>query len=73
MPTVTQSISNFLAARSTLTDKWSSNMETQKLAEGDGFNIRIPKQAKTQPNFHDYEMKWPLDLYATHIGATGWD
>lgn len=35
--------------------------------------IRIPKNAKTEPTFNDYELKWPLEEYAEAIGSTGWD
>ena len=37
------------------------------------WNIRIPKNAHADPEFRDYEMKWPLDLHADAIGCTGWD
>ncbi len=37
------------------------------------WNIRIPKNANSDPEFRDYKMKWPLDLHATAIGCTGWD
>ena len=44
---------------------------------GDGvnqwWNIRIPKNAHADPEFHDYKMTWPLDLHADAIGCTGWD
>ena len=43
----------------------------------DGVNewhsIRIPKNAMGEPEFHDYELRWPLDLHADGIGMTGWD
>ena len=31
--------------------------------EYEWFNIRIPKNAATEPEFHDYEIRWPLDLH----------
>lgn len=37
------------------------------------FNIRVPKNANTKPEFNDYEMRWPLELHAEGIGCTGWD
>jgi hypothetical protein len=37
------------------------------------FNIRIPKNANSEPEFKDYELRFPLDLHAEAIGATGWD
>lgn len=37
------------------------------------FNIRIPKNANSEPEFKDYELRFPLDLHADAIGATGWD
>ena len=41
--------------------------------EYEWFNIRIPKNAATTPEFHDYELRWPLDLHVEGIGWTGWD
>ncbi len=37
------------------------------------FNIRIPRNADSEPEWHDYELRWPLDLHAEGIGSTGWD
>ena len=38
------------------------------------YNIRIPKHADTEPELRDYEIRWPLDLFAEGIRhATGWD
>jgi hypothetical protein len=37
------------------------------------FNIRIPRNADSEPQWHDYELRWPLDIYAEGIGSTGWD
>jgi hypothetical protein len=45
---------------------WSDGLE-------EWWNIRIPKHADTEPEFRDYEMKWPLDTHAEGIGCTGWD
>jgi len=36
------------------------------------FNIRIPKNAATDPTWNDYELRFPLDLHAEGIGMTGW-
>ncbi len=41
--------------------------------EYEWFNIRIPKNAATTPEFRDYELRWPLDLHVEGIGWTGWD
>jgi hypothetical protein len=35
--------------------------------------VRIPKNANDVPEFHDYEIRFPLDLHAEAIGSTGWD
>ena len=40
--------------------------------EYEWFNIRIPKNAAGTPEFHDYELRWPLDLHIEGIGMTGW-
>ncbi|REJ65615.1 MAG: hypothetical protein DWQ31_16885 [Planctomycetota bacterium] len=43
----------------------------------DGVNewhaIRIPRNANSEPEFKDYELRFPLDLHAEAIGTTGWD
>jgi hypothetical protein len=36
-------------------------------------NIRIPKNAATDPSFEDYNLCFPLALHAEGIGMTGWD
>lgn len=36
------------------------------------FSIRIPKNADSEPEFTDYDLRWPLDLHAEGIGCTGW-
>ena len=36
-------------------------------------SIRIPKNAATNPSWEDYNLGYPLDLYAEGIGITGWD
>ena len=41
--------------------------------EYEWFNIRIPKNAATAPEFRDYELRCPLDLHTEAIGWTGWD
>jgi hypothetical protein len=35
--------------------------------------IRIPKNAKAEPTFKDYELRWSLDEHAEGIGMTGWN
>ena len=37
------------------------------------WNIRIPKQANSEPEWNDYELSYPLDMYAEAIGGTGWN
>lgn len=37
------------------------------------FNIRIPKDAMTEPHWFDYELNWRLDKHACLIGTTWWD
>lgn len=37
------------------------------------FNIRVPKKADSNPEWFDYELPYPFDLYADGIGVTGWD
>jgi Family of unknown function (DUF5906) len=37
------------------------------------FPIRIPKNARTTPEFRDYELRWPLEVHAECIGMTGWN
>lgn len=37
------------------------------------FNIRFPKNAANEPEFNDYELRWPFDLHAEGIGLTGWN
>ena len=45
---------------------WSDGMH-------EWWNIRIPKNANSDPEFSDYNLDWPLDLHADAIGCTGWD
>lgn len=89
MPTVLESISTFLRNRpSDLTERWTCDMETQvKVVPGtpvedtrrftaDGFeywNIRIPANADSVPEWSDYQMSWPLEKFIEGIGCTGWD
>lgn len=40
--------------------------------EFEWFNIRVPKNAASNPEFRDYELRWPLDLHIEGIGMTGW-
>lgn len=37
------------------------------------WNIRIPKNANSIPEFRDYNLTFPLDEHADAIGSTGWD
>lgn len=36
-------------------------------------SIRIPRNAYSEPEFSDYPLKYPFDVYAEGIGMTGWD
>ena len=36
-------------------------------------NIRLPRNADTEPVSNDYEMRWPLHEHVDYIGMTGWD
>ncbi len=40
--------------------------------EFEWFNIRVPKNAAGDPEFRDYNLRWPFDLHAEGIGMTGW-
>ena len=35
--------------------------------------IRIPRNARTDPQFHDYPAPWLLDKHASDIGMSGWN
>ena len=37
------------------------------------YNIRIPKNAKSDPLNNDFDLTYPLDIYVDAIGMTGWD
>ena len=37
------------------------------------FNIRIPKNANSKPEWNDYELRWAPEEHAEAIGSTGWD
>lgn len=37
------------------------------------WNIRIPKNADSDPEFRDYRLMFPLEVHADGIGCTGWD
>jgi len=37
------------------------------------FNVRVPKNAATDPSFIDYNLSFPLALHAEGVGMTGWD
>src|SRR4051794_40888350 len=96
MPTVSESIRNFLLAQKSgvnnpemLDLACQPGMEIQLNVAGEGdpiegrpftwddgeyvhHHIRIPKSAGTTPHFHDYDLKFPPDLYAESIGITGY-
>lgn len=100
MPTVTEGLRRFLAAKPDLPGadlierylRWGpENVETQvNVAADDGdpvegkrntwtdglstwFHIRIPKNAMTEPEWNDYELRWAPEQHAEAIGSTGWD
>ncbi|MGE0536261.1 MAG: DUF5906 domain-containing protein [Pirellulales bacterium] len=37
------------------------------------FNIRIPKNANSEPEYRDFNIPFPLEEHAEGIGSTGWD
>jgi hypothetical protein len=37
------------------------------------WNIRVPKNANAEPEWDDYELRYPLEEHAEGIGSTGWD
>ena len=37
------------------------------------WNIRVPKNANSEPEWRDYQMRWSLNKHAEAIGSTGWD
>jgi hypothetical protein len=37
------------------------------------FQIRIPHGANSEPEWKDFELRWPLDLHVEGIGVTGWN
>ena len=37
------------------------------------WNIRIPRNADSNPNWDDYELTWPPEHHTEGIGSTGWD
>lgn len=45
---------------------WTDGLQTW-------FHIRIPKNAMTEPEWNDYELRWPPELHAEAIGSTGWE
>lgn len=45
---------------------WSDGVDTW-------WNIRIPKKANAEPEWDDYELRYPLAVHADGIGSTGWD
>ncbi len=36
-------------------------------------NVRIPKDSASEPHFYNYPAQWPLELFANHIGMSGWN
>lgn len=52
-------------------------VEGRRSCYTDGLNewwsIRIPKKADSEPEFKEYELRWPLQVHAELIGSTGWN
>jgi hypothetical protein len=45
---------------------WTNGVETW-------FPIRMPKNAKTVPEYNDFELKWDICSHTLGIGMTGWN
>jgi hypothetical protein len=45
---------------------WTNGTETW-------WNVRVPKKAKSKPEWNDYEMRFAPSIYAEGVGSTGWD
>lgn len=41
--------------------------------DSEWWNIRIPKNANSDPEFKDYQLRWSFTEHADGIGCTGWD
>jgi hypothetical protein len=39
----------------------------------DWYNVRMPKNANSDPINNDHELRYPLDIHADSIGLTGWN
>ena len=37
------------------------------------WDIRVPKDAASEPRWEDYTLTWPLEEYAADFGMSGWD
>jgi hypothetical protein len=37
------------------------------------WNIRVPHNANSEPEWQDYVLTWPFDKHVEAIGSTGWD
>ncbi len=51
----------------------SPGVYTDEHQQNRWYNVRIPKNAKTNPIDNDGPLAYPLDEYADAIGMTGWD
>lgn len=54
---------------------WSVDGKRTTYTDGidEWFNIRVPKNANSEPTFNDFELPYPFDIHADAIGCTGWD
>jgi hypothetical protein len=39
----------------------------------DWYNVRMPKNANSEPIDNDHDLRYPLDIHADSIGLTGWN
>ena len=37
------------------------------------WDVHVPKKAMDEPRWDDYKLTWPLEVYATDFGMSGWD
>ena len=41
--------------------------------EHEWHSVRIPRDAFSTPNWNDYHLRYPIGMYASDIGSTGWN
>ena len=37
------------------------------------WDVHVPKKAMDEPRWDNYKLTWPLEVYATDFGMSGWD